>query len=367
MSLTLFRYLTERMVVATGILFLALSTLVALVDLIENLRFASKFEGAGFAFALQITGLRALSLSQAMAPFVFLFGALWMFAQLNRRSEIAVMRSAGLSIWRVIGPASLVAVIMGVIIIGLVDPISSRMMSFSENLKNDVRGKRSSLVRVFGDGIWLRQPDGNETLLVNAAGLDESTSTLQKVTVWRLSNEPGTEGAFIERVDAPRAILLGRSIELREAVMTASNGTLPRKTPSYIIPTKLTIADLREGAPPPETISMWDLPRFVELAEAAGLPTLRYNMRYHDLWSTPVKLFAMVLIAAVFTMRPARSGGTLQLVLLAVVTGFALYFLAEVTAAIGESGAAPLSLAAWTPTLVAATFAVTGLLHLEDG
>lgn len=364
---TLARYILIRLLIAVGALYLALAALIILVDFIESLRFASKIEDAGLGFAAQITLFRTPALTQALAPFIFLFAGLWMFSQLNRRSELAVMRSAGMSIWRLINPAALVAMIAGLAIVLVIDPAASHLTASAERMKDDIRGKRSSLLQVFGDGIWLRQREDSATLLINAAVLREQEARLDDITVWRIANRGARAGTFLERIDAPRGRLSGRAIILEDARLLEAGAALPRRMPTFTVPTGVTVADFRDNAPPPETMSIWDLPRYVRLAQAAGLPTVRYDIRFHELWSTPLKLIAMTLIAALFSFRPARSGGGLQLLSLAIGVGFILYFLSEIARAMGESGAAPPFLAGWTPALIATIAAVTGLLHIEDG
>ncbi len=361
--LTLFTYIFSRAVVNVAVLYGALAAIVAIVDFIESLRFVGKFESADFGVAVQLTGLRMLGLTQVMTPFVFLFGAIWTFAQLNRRSEISVMRSAGLSIWRLIGPVALFAALIGLLLMSVVDPLASRMTGYAEQVMNSARGQRASLVRVFGDGIWLRQREAGVTLLINAKNIDESGAQLSRVTVWRL----GRELNFLERIDAPSAAFAGRRLELMDARMQTPGQKLPRRTPIYTLPANVTIDDFREGAPAPETMSIWRLPNFIVVAETAGLPTVRYSLRFHDLCSTPLKLVAMVLIAAAFSMRPVRAGGAFRLLLAAIAAGFLLYVLTEIAAALGESGAVPPALAAWIPALAATTAAAARLLHLEDG
>jgi lipopolysaccharide export system permease protein len=358
---TLFRYILERTAFAVLALFAALASMVMLVDLLDNLSFASKV-GEDFSFALQATLLRTPAMTQALTPFVFLFASIWMFSQLNRRSELAVMRSAGLSIWRLIGPAAFLAAVAGFALIVFIDPMSSRMMAYAEKMKLESRGQTSSLVRVFGDGIWLRQRDEHELLIINAASFDAARGALNNVTIWRLS----PFGAFEERIDAPQAFLAGRTIELREARMKAAGDKLSKRTPTYSVPTRLTLKDFRENVPPPESMSIWDLPRFVLLAEAAGLSTVRYNIRFHELCSTPLKLTAMVLIAAIFSMSPVRSGSAFRLVLAAVGAGFLLYVLSELSTALGESGVAPEALAAWAPAVIAVIFAAAFLMRHEE-
>ena len=361
--ITLFKYISLRTLIAIGALFAVFSSLILLVDLIENMRFAGKVEGGNFGFALQLTILRTPSLAQALTPFVFLFGSIWMFNQLSRRSETSVMRSAGLSVWRLITPAAFVAAIVGFLIITFIDPLSGRMLSHSEQMKNDIRGKRTSVVRVLDDGIWLRQRAANSFIIINARSFDEENDALTDVTIWRLGND----AAFRERVDAPKAVLSGQTIELYDANLKTTSDRLNHNNVVYTIKTTITPDDLRERVAAPETMSIWQLPRFIMLAEAAGLPTVRYHIRFHDLCSTPLKLVAMVLIAAIFSLRPARSGGAGTLALYSIGAGFSLYILSEISTALGESGTAPVALAAWTPALVASLFAVGSLLQFEDG
>ena len=55
------------------------------------------------------------------------------------------------------------------------------------------------------------------------------------------------------------------------------------------------------------------------------------------------------------------------MILLAVLAGFALYFLKDFAELLGGSGEIPLLVAAWTPPVAAILLAVSLLLHLEDG
>lgn len=360
---TLFRYIALRTVIAVGGLFAILTCLVLLVDLIENMRFAGKVANGDFGLALNLTLLRAPSLTQALIPFVFLFGSIWMFHQLNKRSEISVMRSAGLSAWRLLGPTALIAALFGFIVITAIDPLSASLMSHAENIKSKKQGVEGNLVRVFGDGIWLRQRDEAGQLIINSRNFDEQKEVLEDVIIWRFDRE----SAFLERIDAEEAFLSGNTLELHEARLRTPDSETETYVPIYAVVTTLTSANLRERVSPPETMSLWQLPHFILLADAAGLSTVRYNIRFHELCSTPLKLLAMVLIAAAFSMRPPRTGGAIQLAILSILAGFTLYVLSEIATALGESGLAPASLAAWTPAIVASLAAVTAMLHLEDG
>ena len=81
----------------------------------------------------------------------------------------------------------------------------------------------------------------------------------------------------------------------------------------------------------------------------------------------PMLMAAMVLVAAGFTMRHVRFGGTGKMVLYALLAGFGFFFLRNFAQALGDSGQIPVLLAAWSPPVAAVMLSLGLLLHLEDG
>src|SRR6202008_5029082 len=100
------------------------------------------------------------------------------------------------------------------------------------------------------------------------------------------------------------------------------------------------------------TISFWDLPAFIRTLENAGFSAVRHRIYWQRSIAGPLLLFAMVLLAATFSLRPPRRGGAIKLVVGGVGSGFLLFFLSNLVAALGQSASIPVVLAAWTPAAV---------------
>ena len=137
--------------------------------------------------------------------------------------------------------------------------------------------------------------------------------------------------------------------------------------PVLEIPSTLTVERIRESLGHPSTVSIWDLPDFIDQLDQAG-----FSSREHQVWmqsemARPLFLISMVLIAASFTMRHTRFGGTGLAVLTAVLLGFALYFIRSFALILGENGHLPVLLAAWAPPVASILLAFGPLLHTEDG
>jgi len=131
--------------------------------------------------------------------------------------------------------------------------------------------------------------------------------------------------------------------------------------------TDLTREKILDSFAPPETISFWNLPGFIELLETAGFTAVPHKLQFHRLLAMPLLFAAMVLLAASFSLRPQRRGRVGLIILAGVLTGFLLYFISSFVSALGLSGKIPYLLAAWTPAGVSLMLAIATLLHLEDG
>jgi lipopolysaccharide export system permease protein len=141
----------------------------------------------------------------------------------------------------------------------------------------------------------------------------------------------------------------------------------PRHYDSFRQPTTLTLNQVQESFADPDTISFWDLPHFIEMAEAAGFSARRYQLHFFDILATPVLLCTMVFLGAIFSLKTSRLGGLVQLVLGGILAGFLLYFLSALSLALGSSGVLPPFLAAWAPAIVGLLLGLAVLFHLEDG
>jgi lipopolysaccharide export system permease protein len=81
----------------------------------------------------------------------------------------------------------------------------------------------------------------------------------------------------------------------------------------------------------------------------------------------PLLLGAMVLFAAVFTLKISARNSATRTVGAGVLCSFLLYFMSDIIQAMGLSGSLPPIMAAWSPATLATLLALAMVFHLEDG
>lgn len=361
------QYLVRRTLRGVLGLFFVIAALVFVVDLIQALSEIERAD-AGFPTAVALTALRMPQTLLLLSPFVFLFGTLFAYGKMARTSEVAVMRAAGLSVWRLVMVPALLAAALGLLTVLALDPLAAAAESRAQTVKNEMRGRGGQMLPQFRGGIWLRQrsgPKGDEVVtLIHASRYDPAETRLDDVTLWRRTGD----GVFLDRIDADAAQVLGDAFILQDASRITAAGRAERLPPRTALPVAIDLRALSEERSKPEALSVWQLPDVAGILETAGLQTISYRLRFHDLLSLPLKLSAMVLIACAFALGvSARGGGAGRLIGLGVMAGFALFVLSELSAAIAEAAIVPVALAAWAPAVLAVLFATGLLLYREDG
>ena len=360
-SSTLFRYIFRRFLTGFGVIMLVLLGVVFLFQVIELMRRAASHEGVPFRTLLAMAGLQLPEMASIMLPFGVLFAAIYTCWKLNKTSELVVIRAAGVSAWQFLSPMLVAAMLTGVFATGVVNPISSTLLAKYDQLVSMYLQQNSNLVTVSRTGIWLRQPTKEGYALIHSGAFDESQWRLSAVTVFFFDNTDN----FLSRIDSPEAYLKDGYWEIRDALINEHGASTHEELRR--LPTELTSQKIEESFADPDTISFWSIPEYIYIMEETGFPTTPLHIHFQALLAQPFLFMAMVLMAATFSLRPPRFGGTGAMIVLGVGVGFFIFFMESMLHAFGISQKIPVYLAAWTPAAVSLLLGTTALLHLEDG
>lgn len=362
LSPTVLRYVGRQFLVSFGSVYLLFIGVIFVLDTIELMRRASGKEAVTFGIVVDMALLKLPLMAQEVLPFAVLFGSMFAFWRLNRSSELVVIRSFGLSVWQFLLPVLLLAAAVGIFRLAAFNPLAAIMVSKFEQLESSYLRHRTSVLAVSRTGLWLRQRDANGQSVVHAAGVSDDGLKLSQVIIFFYEDDD----RFVRRADAKTARLETGHWRLQDAWITGPDAN-PRFVKDYRVETDLTLDKIQESFASPETISFWELPRFIRVLEAAGFSSVRHRLHFHSLLAEPLLLCAMALVAAVFSLRHNRRTGGAVAVAGGVATGFLLYFLTDVISALGLAQSVPVLLAAWTPAGASTLFGLAMLFHLEDG
>ncbi len=362
LSTTLSAYLARHFAFWLASVFCGIAAVVLLFDSIEMLRRSANKTEISMAIVVQMSLLKLPYLVQQMLPFCILFGATLAFWRLSKANEFVVSRAAGISVWQILTPAIGIALLVGVAQITVFNPIASAMLSKFEKLESRYLKRSTSLLSVSKGGVWLRQADTGGQTVIHATRVAQSDMELQQVIIFLFEGED----RFTGRIDAESAQLRDGYWNIEKAWISAPNQS-SRYVARHRLKTELTLNKILDSFASPQTLSFWELPAFIDTLESAGFSGQRHKLYWHSLLASPLLLAAMILIAAIFTLRTTGRVGAATSIAGAALSGFVLYFLSDLVYALGQSASIPYLLAAWTPAGVSTMLGIAVLFHIEDG
>jgi len=361
-SRTLRRYIARRFLMTILGTFLLCAVLIFMIDFVELLRQSGKFGSVRAGRLIWMTLLRLPAYTEILLGFAVLVGSIGALLMLNRKSELAVMRSSGMSVWQFLRPGVLVACLLGVFAVAAFNPFAAAARTEAERLFAESFGREANIMRTQSYGNWLRQDGPDGASVINAGAHSRRGLTLTAVSIFQFD----TEGRFVERIDGARAQLQDGYWEVRDAWVSRM-GREPEKFNAYMVSTYLTPERVQDALGSVISLSVWELPGLIEAADKAGLSTSRYRIQLELLLSRPLLLITMVLLGATVSLRSFRSGRVQTMVVTGMIGGFGFFLLMEISRQVGVAGLVPPSVAVWVPLIVTTMVSTAVLLHQEDG
>lgn len=359
---TLMMYLARRFFTAIFGTFLLCSLLIFMIDFVEMLRQSGKYGSVGIVSLVWLTLLRLPAYTELLLGFAVQVGSIAALLMLNRKSELAVMRAAGMSVWQFLAPALVLALFVGVLAVTVYNPLAAAARAEAERQFSALFGRDSNLLQAQTSGYWLRQEGADGSTIMAAQAVLSRGMELAGVMVVHYDKE----GRFLERVDGDRARLRDGHWAVENALVSRMDDK-PERFGTYLIGTYLTPERVRDALGSAISVSFWELPELIEATEKAGLSATHFRIQHEMLLSRPLLLVAMVLMGAAVSLRSFRSGGIQTMVVYGMVGGFAFLLLAEVSRQIGVAGLISPPFAVWVPVSVAICSTLSLLLRQEDG
>lgn len=329
--------------------------LIALVESLDTWRFNYVAEQRGMGMAILMVAMSAVRWTIKTLPVTVLMGAILGLVELKLRHELTVIKSSGMSIWRVLRAPIVVLIAASLVIVLGAETLSTQI---NRDLAPTPPGQSAQLTPA-GE-IWLEQRGEGTHYVLMARSMSQGGSVLGDVILFDL------ESTEIPRLEAPDAVLEDGNWVFATATARAANGPA-RYLANLRVPTSSTPAELSLKLASTEDMTFFELARLLQ--QGVSDPTIyaATAMRLIKLLATPLVLTGSLLIAFAFTAGYNRRTQFGPAVLYGIVLGFVVFVVTEMADRAGSTGVLHPVFAAVGPAVVAIVIGVAVLLQKEDG
>jgi lipopolysaccharide export system permease protein len=248
--ITLSLYIARHFLQAIIIAMMGLMSVIFLLDVVELIRRTAGLHDVGMALVIKMAFLKAPTMSARILPFAVMIGAMTALTRLTRTSELVAARAAGMSVWQFLRPAWMLAALLGILFVGVVNPVSAAMLERFEQLEARYISGRPSLLAISASGLWLRDFDDHYTprqeRIFHALRLSQRDNSLSKVIIFHFDQN----NVFLGRMDAESATLKKGYWQLQHVTLSTP-GKPSEIRKEYNLQTALTLAQIQDGKSTP--------------------------------------------------------------------------------------------------------------------
>ena len=346
----------SKSILLTWLILISIITILDISDLYNKTRLKNNitFDHI-FLLTLESIPLRA----DTVLLYAVLFGTVLCFLELRKTQEFIILRINGLSIWKSFLMIAVVPLIFGILSILILNPLVAITQNIYLIHHDSLFDTGINTLTISNDGLWIRDKSNFGGVLIRGDHLEPN---LGKITnpIFFLQK---TKDQLSIRINADWAILKNKIWRLENAKIDGENFNSSKK---IFIQSILTKKDLNRTASEPESLSVFQLPRFIKILESTGISSSRYKIYFHKVISQPIAFIGITaLVAASIFGWFSRTPPT-RMTVFALCGGFFYFFIQRLSSALGSSEQIPILIASWLPSVMLLVIGIFLLALIEE-
>ena len=360
-------YLAKEFINSIVLVFLVFFALALLTNFVEELSFLKEKKINNLIWITSyLTLFKTPNTLIDLSIFIFLFSGIAFFIKIKKNNEINTILLSGISKTLPVLTPALLSFFIGLVIIFIISPISSSTSKLYEKNRR-LYALNENLIVINNNGLWFMETMENNFNIIRADTIiNNNFSELNNFTIYNLDKNFN----FIKRLDGKKAKIINKNWLLEEVkILDNDLNNKDKNNNNYReinFVSTININELKEYFSNANTFSFWEIASNIKILNSRGYSGDELKIKFHKYLSLPVYLFGMILLSTMFTIYLKRDYNTLIYLFFGFVTGFLLYFLNDLSIAVGLSNKLPLIISVWSPVMIIIFLCVINLISIND-
>ena len=283
-----------------------------------------------------------------LMPFIIFITAMVFFISIKNSNELLTLKVFGYSNVKIIFIISSISFLWGIIILILVNPITSNMVKYYEKTKSNYSKDTDHLVTINRNGVWIKETKNSDLYIINAKRLENND--LINVSINIVSNKNFVK----QRIEAEKADITDNNWLLKNPKVfnfdQQGNIDLIKK-PNYTFKSFYNVNKLNNLFKNLDTISFYELITENKKLIIRGYEKTTISEKINSFFALPFFLALMTVLAAIFTINN-RNSNNIKYLMIAVLSCAIIYYLKDLSVALGKSDRIPPEISVWLPVII---------------
>ena len=287
---------------------------------------------------------------------------MWFLLRIRNNKDLLTLKVFGYSNLKIFLILATTSFILGWIILILVNPITSSMSKYYEKTKSNFSKDIDHLVTFNKNGLWIKENIENGQRIISASRPDGFY--LIELTIFHLDKKSN----LVNKITASKANIEENVWNLDGvSFFKYENGILEeKKFESFKINSIYNYEKINSLFKNFDTMSFLDLALNYKEFLRKGYNKTFLTQNLHSMLSLPFFLFTMTALAAILTLNTLRKSNNLKFTVIGLLISALIFYLKDLSVALGQTDRIPLILAVWAPVLALSLFIFIGVLQINE-
>ena len=332
-----------------------------ILNLFEEIEFFKNID-VSILLPIVLTSIFVPSMIVNLLPFIIFISSMWFMIKLRNNKDLLILKIHGYSNLRIFFILAFTSFSIGWLILFVANPFTSSMVKYYESTKAKYARDIDHLVTFNKNGLWIKESLAGEERIITAKKANQFI--LSDVTIFHFD-----KNYFLKnKIYAKEAEIKTNNWTLKDVIMfIPSNGLYKKERIAFYNIDSIydyeKIINLFNNS---DTLSFLDLIMDYNNLLEKGYTKEFLNQILHSMLALPFFLFLMTSLASILTMNALGKTENYKFIALGLVFCVLVYYLKDLSIALGKTDRIPLILAIWTPIIALSLFTFIGVLQINE-
>ena len=332
-----------------------------ILNLFEEIEFF-KDQEASLLTPLLLTTLFIPGMILKLLPFIIFLSSLKFLMDMRNNKDLLSIKIFGFSNLKIFLILAFTSFLLGWIILIFISPVTSSMSKYYEKTKSYYSKDIDHLVSFNRNGLWIKENLKDGQRIISAK--NDEPKWLKSITIFNFDNQFNLK----EKIFAERAYIENKNWILKNVTHLKVNGRETHEIKSeqkkiVSIYTYEKIISLYKNF---DTMSFTELIMNYDNLISRGYNKKFLSQSLHSMLSMPFFLFIMTALAAILMMNTLKRTKNVKIIIIGLMTCVLIFYLKDLSVALGQTNRISLALAAWVPIIVTSIFSIIGLVQINE-
>ena len=339
----------------TSAIFLAI---IFIMNIFEEITFFRDLN-IGIYKPILLTALNTPSSLYEIFPFIILISTQFLFLKLIENNELYIIKSYGINNLKILGFVSAVAFFIGIFLILIFYNISSKLKFLYFDIKNEYTKDNKYLAVITENGIWIKDEINGKVNLIHALGIEKNFLINVNITQFDSNYD------FLKSIDSQKVDITNKNWNLKKNLVRLNNFETS-EIDQIVFQSNFDLEKINTLFENLSSLTIWELKNLEKDFKSLGYSTLEIKIHNQKIFSYPIFITLMSLIAGILMMNIEINKSKIFYVILGILLSVLIYYVNYFSNILGENEKIPMYISVWIPLFFVSIISLIGLVRINE-